>query len=117
MPSRRVRDEVFRRNVRGLLREIGNAGRRVGVHIRGQHVAVGAQGIGSWSEGRRLRRSPRRRIRKNHGAIQSDRVGGAIQMRAVSLPRALGIMETDVPGLVDVCPFARLVKLRNEFAR
>ena len=112
-----LRDEVFRRNVRGLLREIGKACCRVGVHIRGQHVTIGPQCIRPLSEGRRLRGSPRRRIRKDHGAIQHENIVGAIHVGAVSLTRALPIAEMDAPSLLDRGPLARAVKFRREFAR
>ena len=116
MSSRRVRDEMFGRNMRGLLREIRNT-LRGGLQIRGQHVTIGAQRIRPLSERRRLRRGPRRRIGKDHGAIQRDNIGGAIHMSAVSLPRALPIAEMDAPSLVDRCPLARAVKFRREVAR
>ena len=87
------------------------------MQIRGQYMAVGAHRIRPLREGGRLRCGPRRPIREDYRTVQRDRVGGAIHVCAVSLSHTLGIVEMDIPRLVDGCPFARFVKFRREFTR
>ncbi len=97
---------MFRRNVRGLLRKIGNA-RCGGLQIRGQHVTVGAQRVCPIA-----RKDADCAVvcvvasEKTTEPSSVTALASAIHVGAVSLACVRGVVEMDIAGLVDGAPFA-----------
>src|SRR5690242_10398326 len=81
--------------------------------FRAYDVAIRAQFIRTLREGGALRRRSHGWVSKKHRSTERGGIGGAIQVRAVTLGGARGVMEMDVAALIDRGPVSCIRKLRR----